>query len=161
MSERVTLTPHEMRTAANEGVLRRLRRITGKANADVFEPKDRWGTDIEAAAAEIAFAKARGLYWQPSEGPQPPEQGDVAGYEVRLATKPDGPLTVYRFTADDKLCVLVVGKCPVFHIVGYLYAREAKRPEFWRDFANNRDGGAYLVPQNALSPISPLTAVAA
>lgn len=160
MSERVTLTAPEMRMAADEGVLRRLRRITGNARSDVFESQDRWGTDIEAAGAEIAFAKARGLYWQPSEGPQPPDQGDVAAYEVRLATKLDGPLTVYRFTADEKLCVLVTGKMPVFHVIGYLYAREAKRPEFWREFANNRDGGAYLVPQHALCPISPVAVAA-
>lgn len=147
---KVSLNGPEMRQAVQEGGLRRIRRIVKTARADVFPPKDRWGTDIEAAAAEIAFAKAMGLYWAPSTGAQGRTQCDVGDYEVRYTQRPDGPLTVYVGTDDSKLCVLVRGECPDFEIVGCLYAHEAKQPEFWQVFANSRDGGAYRVPQTVL-----------
>jgi hypothetical protein len=132
---KVTLDRCEALIAAEEGLRRRLRRIYGNAQADRFNPEHRFDTDIEATGAEIAFAKFRGLYWAPSEGPQGHRQGDVGPFEVRHTTHDDGHLVVYGHTHDEKRCVLVTGRMPEYTIRGWIVARVAKQPRYSRSFS--------------------------
>lgn len=111
-------------------------------------PYRRWGTDIEGAAAELAFAKARGHYYDCYVGVNYAHQpGDVGRTQVRSTWHENGCLTVYDNDPDDAAFVLMVGMIPTFRIAGWLYGREAKDPRWRREDLRKP---AFFVPQPAL-----------
>jgi hypothetical protein len=92
----------------------------------------------------MAFAKWLGVYWEPTintfKG-----RADVAGCEVRARTHHSYELLVRNNDLDDRPYVLLTGLAPDFLIRGWLFGREAKRPEWLRDYGGNRQP-AYFVP---------------
>ena len=157
----VTLTPTEVAEAAHEGALRRIRAIfRGRQFPGGWDDKrvrDKWGSDVESAAAEKAFAKGLGLYWAGS--PDPDYQGDVCGWHVRSTDREAGCLIVYLQDPDDARFALVVGEIPSFRIAGWCYGREAKLAEFESGSRLRRPG--FMVPQGRLRTFDASSEVAA
>jgi hypothetical protein len=124
----VALSLTEVEMAAKEGTQRRIRSMFGNRQFpggwDSKRRNDKWGSDIESVAGEIAFAKAMGYYWAGSHDPD--YHGDVRGWQVRTTDLPNGCLFVYDEDPDDRRCVLVIGQIPFFKVVGWVYAGEAK-----------------------------------
>lgn len=114
------------------------------------------GRDVTGALAELTVAKLHHIYWDPTAdnfGRRP----DVAGFEVRGTTWPNGHLEVFPKDKDHaKVCQVVV-KFPVARITGWIRAADAKRPEWFVDETDRRlrkgSPPQYWVPQDALKPV--------
>jgi len=55
---------------------------------------------------------------------------------------------------DERAYVLVRGEMPEYEIVGWIWGRDAKKPEFWKNPGGH--GYAFFVPEKFLRPISEL-----
>lgn len=87
-----------------------------------------------SAMSEYFVALETGREWL-SSGlvPDAPDDGDVAGgISVRWTVLEHGCLIVHEDEKDHLRCVLVVGPSYPLRIVGWAYAHEAKKPEFWK-----------------------------
>jgi len=105
--------------------------------------------DIQAAAAECAFAKARDKYWDFSVNTfKKPDVGDI---QIRHTIRNGGKLIVRPDDSDDEIFVLVTGEIPEFTIRGYMRGSEAKQDQF----ISNPGGGkpCWMVPQDNLRPV--------
>lgn len=153
----VTLTWMEQMFAAYVGSLRRIKAINERLSEPYSTPKgDLWGNDIESSGAEMAVAKALGLYWTAARGID--AAGDVSGLEVRSTKYPTGRLIVHKADKDDAPFVLVRGVFPTYEIVGWITGRDAKAEAYW--FAG--DGRpAYFVPEEDLADLDELKACGA
>lgn len=110
---------------------------------------------IEGAAAEMAYCKARGVYW--SAGVNTFKAADVGRkVQIRSTKLKDGCLIVRESDHDDHYYVLVVGQIPTFEVVGWMLGRDAKRPE-WKRSPEGREE-AFFVPQNKLKKFTPASA---
>lgn len=106
-----------------------------------------WATDIDGAAAEMAYAKSVGCFW--CAGLNTFKAPDVGSIQVRSTAHRNGHLIVRRNDADDDTFVLVLTDAPIFDIIGSMKGVEAKADEFWREPRNN-EAGAWWVPQDRL-----------
>lgn len=106
--------------------------------------------DIIGALGELAFAKGCNRFWSGSVGTY--KAGDVGEIQVRTCTKPGHCLIVREDDADDDRFVLVRmeegTRRPRFHLVGWVYGREAKQPQYRRAPVGRPP--AYFVPDSAL-----------
>jgi hypothetical protein len=146
----VLLDWFEIEQAALVGVRRRVESLRQqKQDAHGFDASAKWENDIQAAGAEIAFAKATGQYWDFSCNTW--KRGDVGTWQVRWTPLDSGALIVRPVDADDDVFVLVIGRLPEFRIVGCIPGRRAKQ-ERWLNAPNERPP-AYFVPQAWLRPV--------
>jgi hypothetical protein len=151
MGVRVRLELFEVLLAAEVGIKRHISaRKNGRADAHNCSRDDRWRMDIEGACGEMAVAKYFERYWSGSIGRV--DTGDVGDFEVRTRPRSDSDLILYRKDKDDSRYFLVTGNAPDFEIVGWIYARDGKRDEWWREPPRCRSA-AYFVPQSALHPL--------
>jgi hypothetical protein len=97
----------------------------------------------------MAFAKWAGMYWAGNLGNLGAD--DVGAVQVRTRSRHDYDLILHPSDPDERAFVLVTGVAPEFHIVGWIWGREGKRPEYWDDPARGRP--AFFVPQRALYPM--------
>ena len=146
----VILTPGEMHVAATIGCLRQIENL-GKRRSDAHgAPRDGgWQIHIEGAAGEAAVAKWLGRYWNGALGDL--DADDVGTVQVRTTSRTDGCLILHDSDPDSRPFVLVTGVAPSFVLRGWIWARDGKRKEHWRDPVGGR--GAYFVPQSALRPM--------
>jgi hypothetical protein len=112
------------------------------------------GRDVTGALGELAVAKLHHIYWNPTAdefGRRP----DVAGFEVRSTTWPNGHLEVFPSDDDDAKCCLCIVRFPIVRIRGWIRAGNAKRPEWFLDETDRRlrkgSQPQYWVPQEALN----------
>jgi hypothetical protein len=112
-----------------------------------------WTLDIEGAAAELAFAKSRGLYWPALCDDPAGLPGDVGIAEVRQSADPEAHLILHESDHDERPYVLVIGQIPEFRIVGWIRGAEGKRPQFWRTHTGRP---AFFIPQGVLNVFSAL-----
>lgn len=144
----VTLTPEEMFAGATVGVRRRIRAILKRRqHRHGYEGGDNWTTDVDAALAEMAVAKALDRFW--TDDPAPDYEGDVGSAHVRATPRKDGCLILHKDDPDEAMFVLVVGRENTWGIVGWIQGRDGKQEEFWREDTGRP---AFFVPQNALHP---------
>lgn len=143
---KVKLTWIELTIAAVVGIARRITSIQGRWNKFKHCEKSDWATDIDGAAAEMAVAKALGLYWDCSN--RSFKRADLAGalLHVRSTNHPDGHLIV-RKNDENGLYVLVITDSPHYRIVGWISLDGAKEDRFWQ-------GDSWWVPQGELNSIS-------
>lgn len=107
----ITLTASEARMAALIGVERQLAALSnGNRDRPGVKPAVRWGNHIEGAAAELAFAKVMGWYWDGSVNVFH-TRTDVRNVEVRGRPRHDYDLPI---RPHDKrgVYVLVTGQLP-------------------------------------------------
>ena len=107
----------------------------------------------ESLAAELMVARYFGLDYDISDN-KGKRRADVGqGIEVRWTSYQGGNLIVYPNDRDDDVAVLVVGKSPVYYIVGWLPVAFAKRKRF-----KNPRQDSWWVDQSNLNPIENLKA---
>jgi hypothetical protein len=144
MGQEIVISPDEIELAAIHAVTRRVahhRNGRREMNVNGITP---WDHEIEAACAELAYCKSRGVYWT---GAEQICGKDGANVEIRWTKHTNGGLIAYAKDPDDHFIVLMDGKAPRFQIVGYLLARDAKQKEFLTTH------GYYLVPRERIHPI--------
>lgn len=145
----IRLTWVELAEAAREGTQRRIRALARQSSATRDFTGDLWGNDIEAVAAELAFAKAADLYWAPQATPD--WDGDVGSWQIRRTVHANGRLIIYREDSDLARFMLLVGRAPTFRICGWISGRDAKQSEWWSESLARP---AFMVPQDALQPFT-------
>ena len=154
----ISLTPMEMTCAANTGVIRRVTSIQNKLNSGIYYSKEAnlWQTDIEGACAELACAKALGIYW--GAGVNTFKSADLGRkIQVRATAGRTNKLIIRDRDSDHDIFILVVGSAPNYDVVGWIYGAAGKDPR-WLGDANNIGKPAYFIPQQSLNPIEELTA---
>lgn len=143
------LAMDEMLEGAYEGARRRVRAICfGRRDKNGHTPADGWATDIEAACAERAVAKWKGVPWAPED--RLDHAGDVGPYHVRHTTLLRGGLLLQETDPPRGIFILVVGTAPELRIVGWLHAREGKVPRYW---GAHLPSPCWLVPASELHPL--------
>lgn len=149
----ITLKRHELFMGAQAGMLRRLSALRRQRQERRGTPKlDLWGTDIEAALAELAVARLYNLYWERLADTPSELEGDVGRLQVRSTWRENGRLIIHREDKDDAAFVLVTGRAPTYTIRGWILGAKAKQEHWW----NEGDGRpAFFVPQGALSLTTP------
>lgn len=144
---RVALCPEDVAYAQQIGAQRtaEAQRMNRPGRAGC--PPNNLKQDIDAAAAEVAFARAIGVPLSLSTMPDPGP--DVAGFHVRSTPRPNGRLIVRPSESKDNCYVLLVGRRAEWRVVGSITGSEAMRPEFRAD-PNGRPW-CYMVPQSKLT----------
>lgn len=157
---RVRLTNFELFMASMVGVRRNLEQgqkngRLGNETTNKVQNKDfGWHTDIESAAAEMAFAKLFNLYWNGSFNTYK-TMADVAEFEIRHTQHDDGKLIIrpgdVRNSEDkDKTYFLVTGTTPIFCVRGWVVAGDIMNDKFlFKGFNGMPD--AWFIPQHDLN----------
>ena len=111
--------------------------------------------DIDGALCECAVAKWANVFWSGTVG----EVGghDAGRLQVRGTRHPIGKLILHPTDPDDRAFILVVNDCPTFKLVGWIYARDGKRQEWWADPTRTKRP-AFFVPHGNLAPMAMLDA---
>jgi hypothetical protein len=146
----VTLSNAEIIQAALIGCMRTIR---GKSFRDPSSSRKKqkkysqWHLDIEGSCAEMAFAKARDLYWS-GITMDTFKDGDVGEVQVRHTELAHGSLVLRPGDNDSSPFALVIGAAPTFMVVGWIYARDGKQ----KQWAQGKDGDEpyWRVPQSDL-----------
>lgn len=131
---------------------RKSNRRDGNVLADSLE------IDKQGAAAEMAVAKALGRAWdgkffEIGEWYKWREVGnDVSGLEIRSTKHKNGRLILHPRDKDYAPFILVVQNKDDFELVGWLYAFEGKKQEYWKDVGYGRP--CYYAPQEILRDIT-------
>lgn len=102
------------------------------------------------AAAELAVAKFRGVYWDGSVGTYHAVT-DVPGCDVRSTPDPNGSLILRDDDPADRWYCLVITAPPSFRLVGFIRGEDGRRDEWLRNPHGQR--ASWFVPQAALLPI--------
>ena len=147
MSLEVRLTPIEIYQGGIVGIARRIDSIRRDLVNKVPDNGSQWQIDIEGALAELAFAKALGLY----AGLTINNYGgaDVGQYHVRHSPRPDARLIIRPEDKEEAMYALVTGLEGRYIVHGYIHGTRAKQNIYW--MAPNNRPGAWFVPQNALT----------
>lgn len=112
-----------------------------------------WTEGIEGTCAEVAVAKALGIFWDGGVGEfKGPDVSD--NLQVRWTDKSTNKLIVRDADRDENTYILVIGECPEYNIVGWIEGTEAKQERYL--FGPNGRPPAYFVPQEDLKPIETL-----
>lgn len=153
------LTPAEVDQLILDGTHRRFAAVEQRrCHRDRMPVCDSYRANALGMLGEGAVAKALGVGWSPNIGGNDKATGDVAGFQVRTASKHHYRLHLYRDGDDDAApFVLVTGAIPPFGeagrfaIRGWIYGRDGKRPEWLRSVVAGRPP-SYWVPQPELAP---------
>lgn len=156
----IKLSDSEVALACLIGAMRQIQCLGGKHNHG-FEEDERkgLGVAIEGAAGEIAAACVVNRYYSAPVGTFQ-EGGDIGDWQVRTRIArfddPEQGLTIRKNSRDDDVYIFVVGECPQFRVVGWIYAGDAKRPEWETNFDKPNRPYVWLVPQESLRPLEEL-----
>ena len=158
MGPEIVLTRDELELGASAGVMRQIRRLEdGSVHRWGYAPTPEleWGNHVCAALAELAVAKALGLYW--ADRPLPDVDGDIAAYFVRWTRHEHGGLILRREDKAERVYVLACGAPPAFRLPGWILAAEGQSERYLEALGHGRPR-CYRVPQSALHPIGTLRA---
>lgn len=145
----ITLTKEEMQMAALVGVSRHWESSQrGHRAAHGLDPAlSTVSLHIDGAMGEIAVAKALGRYWTP--GVNTFKEADLGKrLQVRTCPQHGGSLIVRTDDRDDHAFTLVTGSAPCLRVMGWLWGREAKRPEWLKEHGGREP--AWFVPAGEL-----------
>lgn len=119
----VSLTPQEIHLAASHGLARRIDKHKGLRGDRIQKERSTWDNEIEGACAELAWCKARGIYWAGVADIRAKDNREV---EIRWTKHEDGGLIIYPHDKDDSIYVLAKGFAPDFRFVGWLNGARGK-----------------------------------
>lgn len=105
-----------------------------------------WQKNAESCMAEMAVAKALGIYWDGNVGNR--KAADVGPYQVRHTEHEHGRLILHPPDNSEDVFILVIGENGNYKLAGWLWARDGKKPEYWSDPTKGRP--AFFVPKSAL-----------
>jgi len=149
-----TLTMTEYEIAAYVGFQRQVGIIREDKKDQTGHEEIGYDKHVLGAIGEYIVAKHLGVFWT---GLTKFGATDVGPYQVRTAstTSTYAPSLIIRpGDPDNQISILVTGKELTYTIVGWLWGRDAKRPEFRRQPQNRP--WAFFVPQHCLYPIDDL-----
>jgi hypothetical protein len=156
MSSLITLSWAELMIAGQIGTMRlvasRKQGFPDSSNPNTAVKLD-WKTDFEGAAAEMAYAKYRNVYYDPTVNTF--KAPDVAGDQVRSTTYKMGRLIVRGKDVNEERYILVVCSAPTYRMAGWIWTSEAKKSEWFRP-EDETGPSAWWVPQDALRPMETL-----
>lgn len=152
----IILDQNEMTQGATVGLGRALR--SGEIGAvDKFGAegdKERgvptWNKDIEGALAELATAKALGMYWPGSIDGNKTTVDIPPDIEVRLCFKHSYGLRVRPGDYDYRKYVLVTGLGGFYRVHGWMFGHEAKQ---YPTIDPDDRGPFHVGPQDKLRPL--------
>ena len=149
---KIKLDPSEMMFAVMGGAMRRIQALQ-RGRVDKYGTVQYpWQADIEGAMAEMAVAKAFGIFWSGDVGNI--YAIDVGSYQVRSTPYESGHLVINKPDKDEHIFILVIGRDGEYDLRGYAMAGDVKREEFWTSKSMGRF--AYFVPQEVLRPVREL-----
>ncbi len=135
------------------GVSRHIKGHRKKGQYGVDNRKLGWQINIDGACGEMAVAKWMGRYWDGALGDFTAK--DVGKLQVRTNPNDWGDLILHPKDADDDVFILVLShNAPIYKLQGWLYGREGKQTQWWRDGEKGRP--AFFVPQSALRSVDEL-----
>lgn len=108
---------------------------------------------IDGACGEVAFAKAMNFYYSGSVNTYK-KGGDVGRIQVRTSSKHSYDMIIRKYDSDSAAFALVTGKIPEYQVHGWIIAKDAKKPEYLKDYGNRPP--AYFVPKHILRPLKDL-----
>lgn len=152
------LAPREMVQGAFVGMMRQVSKIQkgSRGRYGIDNDEFGWQAAIEGCLGEMVVAAYLNVYWAGAAYDTP----DVAGWlEVKTRRSHDFELTLHKQSRDDLPFVLVTGANGSYRIHGWIYGRDGKRPEYWKDPSGDsgkRKRPAFFVPQKALLPLEEL-----
>ena len=151
----VSLTAQNIKTAGDIGIQRRIMGMSKKGVNNIDQLRMGWQADIEGAIAEMAVAKAFGIYW---DGGKMGDltQKDVDKYQVRSTTYKNGCLLMTDRDHDNDMYILLLSyQQPNYTLAGWIYGREGMRKEYIRK-PNEDRGACYFIPQDKLRSMDEL-----
>ena len=149
-NQKITLTWPEVWQSSIVGIMRRITSLKNSATSDENMPahqKVTWATDIDAACAEMAYAKATNRYWD--GGVNRFKSGDVGDVQIRSTNYAAGNLIIRDRDSENEFYVLVTCQCPEYVVVGGIIGSEAKQPKYLK-IGTNGGSNAWWVPQLSL-----------
>lgn len=143
----ITLTRFEIEMAAMVGCHRQIEALLGKFQDNLSNGSLGWNEHVEGASAELALAKALGIYWDGSVNTF--KRSDIGiNIQVRSTTRPDGKLIIRPKDNPDDFYVLIRGKVPTFDIMGHIQGCKAMIDSY--QFNPGAHSPAWFVPAEAL-----------
>lgn len=143
---KVRLSLTEMMISSVVGTTRQLGAMKSSSKDSNYQDTYRNSlmTHIDAAAAEMAFAKWMGVYWDGSCRSY--KAPDVGEWQVRSTHHADGRLLIRKRDSDaENFALVITANAPEFLITGYLPGNDAKKDEFWHE-----GWSSWAVPQKRL-----------
>jgi hypothetical protein len=153
----VTLTAEDVAHAEHVGMMRL--RASGNSGRNPARSQDRPITERIfherlGCMGEIAVARHLGITWEGTVNTFH-TRPDVGPFDVRTTNRRNGCLIIRDNDDPDVPVVLVYGSGtnddPVMWLVGWMYGRDARRPEWLRDPHGKRP--SWFVPAAKLRPI--------
>jgi hypothetical protein len=134
----------------------RQKKLTEQKHSEIQGDRfDRYKTDIEGSAAELAVSKTLNLRWNIGVGRYHlPDVGETI--HVRHTPYKTGHLIIRPGDPEEHPYILVTGQTPVFNIMGWVYGEEGMKDEYWRD--DDSGEPAWWVPQGVLREMATLEA---
>ena len=146
----VKLTPSQIMMAAHCGTMRQTMNLKNRKPATYGAGHlNDWQLHIEGCLGEMAVASYLNLYWDGNLGFF--SKADVGSLEVRTASNHRYNLILHPADKDDSKFILLTGVNGSYQIHGWIYGREGKKEEFWRDPLGGRP--AFFVGKEHLHPI--------
>jgi hypothetical protein len=155
MAEIVKLTGAEILIAHHVAAMRQVQSIKSgiEHKFGAVRQGNEW-MDTLGCFGELAVAKALNLFWVGTIGAY--NKKDVGGLvEVRTMQKAHHNLILHPEDDDnDPFVLCYYASAQSIALVGWLFACDGKRPEYWKDPVGGRP--AFFVPSSMLRPISEL-----
>lgn len=157
MIHQIKLEWFEVAIAAQVGITKRIEQLRKYGEQrdmyGISNQEDIWTREIEGAAAEMAWAKWKGVYW--SGNPNAFNQPDVGKAFVRSSYR-NLKMRIRPQDKDDGWFVFIFCKSPIYTIHGYIKGLEAKQEEWHHDGKTAPKGPPFFwVPVEALHPFPP------
>ena len=152
---KVTLTPAEMLTAGQQGLMRMVQNLRDDRRPKYGAPTDMtaWAINIYGTMGEACVAKWGGLWWGGSLGDY--QADDVQKLQVRTVDHEKKRLILHDDDKDDRPYVLVYAKPPIFYIKGWIMGADGKDKKYWSD-PQGTNRHAYFLPDDCLKDINEL-----
>lgn len=151
-TSRVILTDAEMEIAILVGrrrYLSSLARGSKHLNGKALYEND-WDMAIEGAAGELAFCKARGIYFEASVDTfHAPDAEGI--WQIRTTRRLGRGLIMRKGDPPADLYVLVEGQCPRYTIRGWIRGSDGMVPANWTA-PDPKRAPCWVVPVAALVP---------
>ena len=152
----VTLTSTEIAMGAFLGLMRNVSSIQrGRRVAHGADGNNTWQLPIECALGAVAFAKLVDRDFEPTNNTFQRGGDGVGRIQVRTRSGEWTAMIVRKDDDDASPFVSVHSRCPVFTVLGWMMAKDAKQERWWRSHGGQPP--AFFVPTEHLRPLSELS----
>lgn len=122
----------------------------GRTDAHDYDGGEPEEIHIAGALGELACAKALDIPFAATINTF--KAPDVGPYQVRTRSGLYDELLIRPNAVNSEVYIMVRGRCPHYHIVGWILAGDAKRPDWYKNHGGR--AYAYFVPDTYLSEMA-------